>query len=87
MNGYRKNKLLSDKAYRVFCMCLLVMIIIMSIISFAIGRFSKLNVLDIPKILLHQLIPSVAQTWSATDESILLNLRLPRIIASVIVGA
>ena len=87
MNGHQHNKSLSGKAYKFFCICLLVMIVLTAIVSFALGRFSKLSVLDIPKILLHQLIPSIEQTWSATDESVLINLRLPRIIAAIVVGA
>lgn len=63
------------------------MIIIVAIISLALGRFSKLQIVDIPKILLHKLIPSIEQTWSATDEKVLIGLRLPRIIAAVVVGA
>ena len=87
MSRYQGKKLLSGKAYNIFCICLFAMIVLMAIVSFALGRFSKLSVFDIPKILLHQIIPSIEQTWSSTDESVLINLRLPRIIAAVVVGA
>lgn len=87
MSRYQGKKLLSGKAYSIFCICLFAMIVLMAIVSFALGRFSKLSVFDIPKILLHQIIPSIEQTWSSTDESVLINLRLPRIIAAVVVGA
>lgn len=81
------KKALSDRKYRLLCIALFLLIIIVAIISLALGRFSKLQIVDIPKILLHKLIPSIEQTWSATDEKVLIGLRLPRIIAAVVVGA
>lgn len=75
------------KGYIILCVVLLSLIVLLGIISLGMGRFSRLNILDIPKILLHQVFPSVEQTWSATEESVLINLRLPRIIAAIIVGA
>ena len=77
----------SHRVYRILCLTLLLLIIVVALFSLALGRFSKIDILDIPKILLHQLIPSIERTWSATDESVLLKLRLPRIIAAIIVGA
>ena len=80
-------KMKSQKQYRLFCLILIALIALSAIISLALGRFSKMSITDIPKILLHQLIPSIEQTWSSTDESVLINLRLPRVIAAVVVGA
>lgn len=77
----------SYRSYRIMCIMLLFMIIAVALFSLGLGRFSKISINDIPKILLYQLIPSIEKTWSTTDESVLLNLRLPRIIAAIVVGA
>ena len=74
-------------SYVTLCIVLIMLIFIGAVISFGLGRFSKLSVMDIPRILLHQVFPSIKQTWTATDESVLINLRFPRIVAALIVGA
>ncbi len=83
----KQRKLISELGYKVLCYTLLITIILVAIISLGIGRFSKIELLDIPRILLYQLYPSIQKTWTATDESVLINLRLPRIVASLVVGA
>ncbi|MBD5540253.1 MAG: iron ABC transporter permease [Lachnospiraceae bacterium] len=82
-----KSRFLSHKKFMVFCFVLAMFIFITALVSFGFGRFSGLNILDIPKIFLHQIIPSIQQTWTVTDESVLINLRLPRVVAALIVGA
>lgn len=62
-------------------------LVITMLISFGVGRFSGLYLVDIPKILLSQLFDFIPQTWTDTAESVVMNLRLPRIVAAVIVGA
>lgn len=71
------------------CVILLLLVIVTAIFSLGLGRFSNISFTDIPRILIHQLIPSAAvdPTWTQTEESVLLNLRLPRIISATIVGA
>lgn len=81
------SKLRTKKAYFLLCATLSLLIIVLTIISFGLGRFSKLDILDIPKILLHQITPSIPKTWTDTNEGVLINLRLPRIVAALIVGA
>ena len=83
----KRNKLISEKKYLILCAILFLFILIAVMVSFGIGRFSELSILDIPKILLHQIFPSNQQTWTTTDESVLINLRLPRIVAALIVGS
>lgn len=87
MEKAEKNKIISGKGYIALCTILGLLILIVAIVSFGLGRFSKISIQDIPSILLHQIFPTIKQTWTATDESVLINLRLPRIIAAIIVGA
>lgn len=82
-----KKKTLSTKSYFLFCGFLGVLLFGAILFSFCIGRFSKLNITDVPLILLRQIIPTLTKTWSEADEGVVINLRLPRIITAVIVGA
>lgn len=83
----RNRKNITDREYAALCLALSSLILVVAIISLGLGRFSKLNVWNIPKILVNQVFPAFPQTWTATDESVLINLRLPRITAALIVGA
>ena len=87
MKKARTSELILGRQYILLCMGLFSFILIATVVSLGLGRFSKLSVLDIPKILLHQIFPSIQQTWTDTDESVLIYLRLPRIVAALIVGA
>jgi iron complex transport system permease protein len=87
MKMAEKNNVILGKKYTVLCAILGLLILIAAIVSLGVGRFSKIRIQDIPLILLHQIFPTIKQTWTATEESVLLNLRLPRIIAAIIVGA
>lgn len=87
MSKAEKRKTISRKGYAALCAILSLLILIVVIVSFGLGRFTSISIKDIPFILLHQIFPSIEQTWTATDESVLINLRLPRIIAAVVVGA
>ena len=51
------------------------------------GRFTKIQVNDIPKILFYSVFPNIEKTWTNTDEQVIMHLRLPRVVASLIVGA
>lgn len=82
-----KNSIPSRKGYYLLCVVLSILILIVAVVSLGLGRFSKINIHEIPIILLHQFFPSIQQTWTSTDENVLINLRLPRIIESIIVGA
>ena len=69
-----------------FRFILLVLAAIFCIIgSFAVGRFS-LDVTDAVLILLSPLIP-VMETWDDAMYSVVFNIRLPRILAALLVGA
>lgn len=87
MKKKTRHQLHGQKNYFMLCLILFVLVLIVAIVSLGMGRFSRIDSTDIPMILLHQFIPSIEQTWTATDESVLINLRLPRIIAAIVVGA
>jgi len=53
--------------------------------SLFIGRY-EVEPLTVVKMLISQVIP-IEQTWTNADETILFQVRLPRVIAAVIVGA
>lgn len=81
VNNDRKKK------FTVLCILLFVFLILLFFGSFYIGRFSGLDFWSVPKILLGKIFPKIEQTWTRTDEAVVLQLRLPRIIGSIIVGA
>ncbi len=55
------------------------------IVSFAVGRY-PVSPLDVIKILLSRVLP-IEHSWSPTLETVVLQIRLPRIIAAVLIGA
>ena len=55
--------------------------------SFYMGRFSKVDFHKIPLILFDQIVPLKNPSWSLIEERVIISLRLPRIIAAVMVGA
>lgn len=75
------------KRYLVLCLTLSIMLIVLIFASFYIGRFTGLDFMSVPKILLSQVIPGIEQTWTRADEAVVMQLRLPRIIGAIIVGA
>lgn len=83
----RSKQVIPQNKYFIFIILLCVMLFILVILSFSMGRFSKLAVIDIPKILINQIHPVFEEQWTNIDKSVVLNLRFPRILAAVIVGA
>mgnify|MGYP000110397062 FL=1 len=81
------EKITSRKGYVFFVLTLIAILGLLTIVSFAIGRFSRIDLLTIPKILINEIAPVFAKTWTSVEESVVLNFRAPRIIASIIVGA
>jgi iron complex transport system permease protein len=55
------------------------------VISFALGRY-PVSPLDVIKVLISKVIP-IAHTWSGTVETVVMQIRLPRILAAMLVGA
>lgn len=75
------------KRYIILCAALVLSTIVLFITSFYVGRFTGLNFVSVPKILLSNIFSGIEQTWSRADEAVVMQLRLPRIVGSLIVGA
>ncbi len=73
--------------YVLLCVTLTILLLILFAISFYIGRFTGLDIWSVPKILLSKIFPGIEQTWTRADEAVVMQLRLPRIIGAIIVGA
>jgi iron complex transport system permease protein len=63
---------------------LFVIVLTLFFVSFAIGRY-YVPVMDVIKILLDCIFP-IEPTWSSQAETVVLQVRLPRIIAAILVG-
>lgn len=82
MNGsIRKNK------YILLYVILTLVLLLIFIISFAVGRYNQINICDIPKILFNYVFGGIKETWSAKDEAVVINMRFPRIVTSIMVGS
>lgn len=81
------EKIRTKKSFIVFILSLIAVLFALTIFSFNVGRFSKIDLVDIPKILINEIFPVFEETWTGVDRSVVINLRFPRIIASIIVGA
>ena len=68
------------------CFFLSIMLFILIALSFVCGRYN-LGLSAVPRILLHELLPSIPQTWSQAEAAVVLEFRLPRIVAAIFVGA
>ena len=64
-----------------------VALVVSIVVATSIGTAS-VDVMDVAGILLNQLpLVHIDETWRATDETIILQIRLPRVMAAAIVGA
>jgi ABC-type Fe3+-siderophore transport system, permease component len=59
--------------------------LVMFLISFAVGKY-PISPIDLVKILFSRIFP-IAKTWSREAETIVFNIRLPRIILASFIGA
>lgn len=73
--------------YRVVYTTLLALLLISFFASFLCGRYSAVTPANIPKVLLRCVFPAIEETWTITEAAVILEFRLPRIIASIMVGA
>lgn len=71
--------------YRAKLICISVLAILIFIISFTLGRFS-VKPFTVVKILLSKILP-LKETWTASEYSVVINIRLPRIACAALVGA
>lgn len=82
-----KNKVLEHSRYLVLFWTLLILVVFVGIGSLYLGRFTKIHIGDIPKILLRNIFPNIKKTWTVIDEQVVMHLRLPRVVCSLVVGA
>ena len=75
------------RRFAVLCSVLAVLTVLAGLISLGLGRFSRIGIFDIPQLLFHWLLAPVGDTSADTNINVLIHLRLPRIIASIVVGA
>jgi iron complex transport system permease protein len=64
---------------------LLTVLILLFIVSFALGRY-PVSPLDVVRVLVSQVI-SIDHTWPSTIDTVVMEIRLPRILAAVLIGA
>lgn len=81
------REIIPQKRYGIFVVALCIFLFVISIVSFSLGRFSKLEIMNIPKILINQIYPIFEETWTNVDKNVVVSLRFPRIIAAIVVGA
>ncbi|MGV0835817.1 FecCD family ABC transporter permease [Mycolicibacterium thermoresistibile] len=60
-------------------------LVLVTVVALAVGRYS-VSPDQVVRILIGQLLP-LEQTWTATEAAVVLNVRLPRILLAVLVGA
>lgn len=77
----------NTKRYFLLCAMLFVLLVVCFIYSFVVGRYNSLSVIDVVKILLNKVYPFFEKTWSIKDEAVVVNMRMPRIIVSIFIGA
>ena len=76
-----------DKRYFSLIILLCAILLCVVILSFYMGRFSKIAPYKIPLILWDQIFPIQNPSWTTIEEGVVLSLRLPRILGAVMVGA
>jgi iron complex transport system permease protein len=60
-------------------------LVFLFIISFALGRY-PVSPLDVIRVMVSHVVPA-EHTWSGTIETVVMQIRLPRILAAVLIGA
>lgn len=60
-------------------------LVVLTVVSFGLGRFS-VDPITVVKILVSRVV-DIPQTWPVIDQTVVLDLRLPRILAALLVGA
>ncbi len=67
---------------------LIVLFFVVALVSLWLGKYSDISILDVPKILLNATgLCNFAQTWGDGAYSSVVNVRLPRVLAAILIGA
>jgi iron complex transport system permease protein len=64
---------------------LVIVLLVLAVLSFGFGRY-PVNPLTVVRVLAGQII-DIPVSWSPTDETVIMGVRLPRILAALLVGA
>ena len=80
-----EHEVLSITKYRIIIIVMIFTAILMSFSALCLGRY-KIDILDILKVFMSK-ITDVEHTWDPMTENVIFSLRLPRIIASLLVGS
>lgn len=75
------------KRFWILCITLSSLFIFAFFASFVSGRYSGVSIDSVFKILVNQVIEVFEQTWEARDVTVVIKLRLPRILGAILVGA
>lgn len=76
---------MSKRSYRILLAALALVLIAAAAVSLVVGRYA-LAPQDVAAIISAQFVP-VETTWSGTEESVLMTVRIPRLIMGILVGA
>lgn len=80
------KRFVSNKRFIIIFGTLFAILVITLFVSFLCGRFSGVSPDNTLKIILHRIFPGIPNTWTATEEAVVMQLRLPRIIAAMMIG-
>ena len=83
----QKHNIKSDGKFILLIIILAIILLICFFASFMIGRYSGVDVLTVIKILWNSIFGNLTVTWTKTQEVVVLSMRLPRIFATILVGA
>lgn len=78
-------RMATDKRRFRMLVLMIILTVVLSLVSLCLGRYS-LSLEDIIKILLSPIFP-IERTWTDIMENVVLKVRLPRMIAALLVGA
>lgn len=76
-----------EKKYFFIKISLIVILCFTFVLSFLVGRYSVTDIKDVIAILLYRLFGIGERTWNINSEAVVMQLRLPRILGSVMVGS
>lgn len=75
----------SSKSIRIRIIILAIIFVVCFLLSFSLGRY-PINPIELVKMLLSKVIP-IKQTWTQQMETIIFNIRLPRVVMACLIGS
>lgn len=83
LNAIKKE----NKKYNLIMCFAMTSLLIAFFVSFTCGRFSQVSVSEVFCILWDNIFGGIEKTWNNNAETVVMNLRLPRICASMLIGS